>query len=621
MTDVAATTSDEGRLSSPAAAPTTDSMVPFWSEAHAALKMESKAIGGATPDGSPAPAPAPASTPAPATSKCVGFSHEEHAPSAAAPEAVAAIGSRRLSVVEQAEADAAATKVQARMRGMLARSKSSFIQTPRRLKNASNLKVPSTVAVRTAAQIFVCMIIGMANMIGYARQEDTRTEDEWYAWPPHGLPPRASFQLITYVFLAEASVGMQASKLVLRIKGTVGGALIGYFILATCHYVSHATLRDILVSLLTASVMAGAQYFKSKRAKEAYMFVMFKLTLILVIIWGYDPKSLDTSFELPYWRILQVIIGCIVMACAARCVMPNYDRRSLRKNVPKLARDLAAFYRAFATCYIVPAGKKLELGDVLKLQIAINGLNAVAARVVWEWHPLIEPRSRCHAVAAAWKGVIGSLSHCAAILQALRLPFDDPDWAAPELLLENEDMKEHVKQLSQGFDAAVEVLALMLNSLDVDPWQPFRAQRRTCTPEEYAMHTAQFHAHIDKTLEETEALRKKVLAYMDDVALTIDDIKGMMDKVRSTVSGSKGLESLDADGDGGFDVHDLGNLLDNMLAEQRVTSASGGLSYVKTALTFLSGSRQLNLALVKAGKHLKALGPPSAVDKVHPTVV
>ena len=96
---------------------------------------------------------------------------------------------------------------------------------------SANVHVPSTVAGRTALQLFLCVSLGMINMIAYERQCLPRDGEHWAGWPTCGWPPKASFQLITYVFLAEASVGSVASKSVLRIYGTVSGAVMGSVII------------------------------------------------------------------------------------------------------------------------------------------------------------------------------------------------------------------------------------------------------------------------------------------------------------------------------------------------------------------------------------------------------
>ena len=125
-------------------------------------------------------------------------------------------------------------------------------------KKAARVSVPKSVPLRTAVQLFICVLFGMANMIcyGHYKDSDVRGEDDWWQWPTHGWPPKASFQLITYVFLAEASVGMQASKIVYRIIGTVVGALAGYIILVLCNLASDPVTRDCICALLTALCLA-----------------------------------------------------------------------------------------------------------------------------------------------------------------------------------------------------------------------------------------------------------------------------------------------------------------------------------------------------------------------------
>ena len=73
-------------------------------------------------------------------------------------------------------------------------------------KKAARVSVPKSVPLRTAVQLFICVLFGMANMIcyGHYKDSDMRGEDDWWQWPTHGWPPKASFQLITYVNITGA---------------------------------------------------------------------------------------------------------------------------------------------------------------------------------------------------------------------------------------------------------------------------------------------------------------------------------------------------------------------------------------------------------------------------------
>ena len=56
-----------------------------------------------------------------------------------------------------------------------------------------------TVALQTALQIFICILIGMANMIAWEQAGGWQPDLSWLPYGP--LLPYASFQMVTYVFL------------------------------------------------------------------------------------------------------------------------------------------------------------------------------------------------------------------------------------------------------------------------------------------------------------------------------------------------------------------------------------------------------------------------------------
>ena len=266
-----------------------------------------------------------------------------------------------------------------------------------------------------------------------------------------------------------------------------------------------------------------------------------------------------------------------------------------------------------ATCYISANAEKLSLEDILKLQIAINGQVAVTGRIKWERWPLIEPLARAPLQAAAWKGVLTALAKCAAIIQAVRLPFDDDDWAPPVLLNENAEVREKVKQIGAGFEAVVKTLVEMLKKPDIDGplRRALRLTSKCHTREAYEAHHRKFDLQLKENLEVIKVVRGMVLAFMDAVALTGDDIKELIAKAKADVAA--GI-SLDQDRDGDFDVDDMSLSLCDMLDQQRVTSASESFAYIKTVLALLSASQHIAEALAKASPFLSKLGPPASAS-------
>lgn len=421
---------------------------------------------------------------------------------------------------------------------------------------SANVHVPSTVAGRTALQLFLCVSLGMINMIAYERQCLPRDGEHWAGWPTCGWPPKASFQLITYVFLAEASVGSVASKSVLRIYGTVSGAVMGSVIILISAQCPNGIGRDVLITTLTGLTLAGLQYCKSKKPAYAYMMVMSKLTVILVLVWGWDKDELDTSFETPYWRVLQVVIGCVLYNTCVRLFVPNFDRLKVRREVSKLAASAADAYEVCAAHFVSERGEPPTMQDLLELQSAISAQLTTAKNGNMErWFygdkQLRNPKSEM----AGFVVIINALSRCAACMQAVRMPFDDEAFSTPELLLEA-NIRDGVEEMSQHFVQALRTLSLMLGKPNITYTNAVSMIRREVecyTHSTYLGFMQSFDDSIQKCIDVGERTRKEVLTYVNDVALTENDVLNMLKELQEKKVAGK---NLDADGDGDFDLDD-----------------------------------------------------------------
>ncbi|QDZ25264.1 hypothetical protein HOP50_16g78110 [Chloropicon primus] len=474
-----------------------------------------------------------------------------------------------------------------------------------------NLHVPTTVASRTALQLFMCVVVGMLNMISHDRQCSAKDSDHWASWPSCRWPPKASFQLITYVFLAEASVGSVANKTILRIYGTISGAVAGWLIILITSTAANGTGRDVLITFLTALCLALGQYVKSKKKAYAYMMVMFKLTVILVIIWGWDKDDLDTSFENPYWRIVQVIIGCCMYNASVRLIVPNFDRLKVRQECSRLTSELADAYEKCTAHFVTGNANPPSMQNLLKMQSAINGLIVTTKNAKVEWWFSSEPEKRNpRGEMDGFVVIISALSCCAACMQALRLPFDEA-FSTPELLLDKEVtfMRDGFDEMAENFVRALRALSLMLSKPDIKYtglYSKIRQSRQSFTHSEYLALCDDFRSCLHRTLQMAEKTRVNVLRYVDEVALTEDDIARMVSEVKGKQARG---ESLDVDGDGDFDADDMALLLTKMLVEQRVTNASSSDDLIRETLRYVSNTRHAARSLQKAKDGLQSVGP------------
>jgi len=392
------------------------------------------------------------------------------------------------------------------------------------LKN-SNIAVPSSAALRSAIQLFVLILIGMGNMVGYARLDSTTKH--WVDWPAHGLPPKASYQLITYVFLAEATVGAQCAKAMLRVVGTIVGAVLGWVILVIGQEGTNDGLsRDVLLSFLAAAALAFAQFYKAKQPKRAYLYVMWQLTTILVIIWGYDSDGLTTSFKTPYWRILQVLIGCVMTLLVGYIVLPNFDRKELRRNVPKLLHDVGVFYDTAAHYYVDPQLKTFPIEPILTLQAAVQKQTGRIPQTVWEWWPLQESKRHVRNQVKAWQTLGKSLTHSVIVIHAIRLHFVESDWTPPPVLMEHDELREQMIALGAAVLGAHDLMAKLVRRRDgLSPLKLLQNQMSLLSPLLSSCKTKP-----PFSVDESAAMQSELKRQIDSIRATLDTLRAEVER-------------------------------------------------------------------------------------------
>lgn len=340
------------------------------------------------------------------------------------------------------------------------------------------------------------------------------------------------------------------------------------------------------------------------------MFVMMNLTLGLVIIWGWDVGKLDTSFETPYWRVLQVILGCLVINIIDRIVLPNYCRLNLRKTFRRLVGDIALSYVTLADCYADETVKAPSTAQLLKLQTGMAAQTGVINSTRHEWCLFCEPSKRNpNKLIPHWQDLQHNLAVCAANLHALRLPMCAHEVFSRDLQQQNKAVYKRTMELKDAMKESFEKIQNLMNKPDIAYATTFSLltrRREGFTPEEYSVLMKEYHDSVSRALGLSNTLKEEALTYVHDVALTKDDVLALGAKLKERQEA--GL-SLDQDGDGDFDADDVVHLLTSMLEEQKVTDIVESDKLLRDTLRLSTTYHRAAIALAASYDALSHLGP------------
>ena len=101
------------------------------------------------------------------------------------------------------------------------------------------------------------------------------------------------------------------------------------------------------------------------------------------------------------------------------------------RHSPQLLHDVGVFYDTAAHYYVDPQLKTFPIEPILTLQAAVQKQTGRIPQTVWEWWPLQESKRHVRNQVKAWQTLGKSLTHSVIVIHAIRLHFVESDWTPP----------------------------------------------------------------------------------------------------------------------------------------------------------------------------------------------
>ncbi|KTD43969.1 FUSC family protein [Legionella oakridgensis] len=120
---------------------------------------------------------------------------------------------------------------------------------------------------------------------------------------------------MTVVIVSNLYVGSIIDKALMRVAGTIAGALFGFYFAA---FIANSFLLYLLTCFLL--VFFSVYYFNLSR--YAYAFLLFGLTAFIIL--SQLATNPGNAFYIAIWRSSEIILGVVVAALSAYLFFPNY---------------------------------------------------------------------------------------------------------------------------------------------------------------------------------------------------------------------------------------------------------------------------------------------------------
>lgn len=335
--------------------------------------------------------------------------------------------------------------------------------------------------------------------------------------------PRASWQMISIVFLAEGTVGATSHKSFLRILGTTLGCVVGPCLLALHHHITggkdEAAADTILVALMGFFV-GCAQFGKSLFTNNAYAFVQFSLAVCLTV--GIDYKERlqfdgAKAVETAYWRAIQVFFAACVIQLMVRAVLPNYERDKTRAALTGVLRDMGKSYAKLCAMFDDPEGDfpsvNVHLGFINTI---IKSKGSITDKTFWE--PFLTTQGMVPYIVRFQTKSLGPLcgymDQLACLLLSMHVPMEDAAFAESVRQLPQKmrnDLKQVGEDVANALAAATKVCGISRREM----------LRNSAVKEGRA-------ALLDEVVD-------NIVAVQDDLDVFVEDIKNYMNKTNETV--------------------------------------------------------------------------------------
>jgi len=277
--------------------------------------------------------------------------------------------------------------------------------------------------------------------------------------------PFASFQIITFIFLAESTAGMIVVKSWNRVRGTLAGALLGWLVILTMDAVHGVFMQRMVASALVSITLGAGQYGKI-RFQRPYSYVMFNLTFWLVIALNFKVSEgsnrIETSIRIPLWRFLQVCIGCFVIIFVSFNVFPNFERLQLRRKAGNVVTELATAVTTLVTVLVDKESEALSICELSSLVTVAAGLKSSTKSAKHEVFLFADSSVRFFR-ARLWSLLIPKIMELAACVQSLGVLVSD-DHLDRGLTDESDDVRGGIELLGTQLSQCLLTVNQMLST-------------------------------------------------------------------------------------------------------------------------------------------------------------
>jgi len=277
--------------------------------------------------------------------------------------------------------------------------------------------------------------------------------------------PKASYLLITLLFMADASVGAMVRKSFNRVAGTIGGALTGSVFLYVVDAVGGQWKQNLAGAILSGGIMMFGRFHMAKSPKTGYAWLIFMLTFLIVVNDGWKVVAGDNvishSFETALWRTVHVALGCVIIVVTSCVVFPNYARKTLRLQTGVIVGSLSSAYHALTMNHISEGDdiREVKLDECVAIAKSISAAQALLYPASAEVY-LRESVRRQYFQTTAWTNLLKELMRISSVITALQVNTMDEEFVG--VASEDEELREILVSLSRWIVESLLIVKMLL---------------------------------------------------------------------------------------------------------------------------------------------------------------
>lgn len=146
---------------------------------------------------------------------------------------------------------------------------------------------------------------------------------------------------MTVVITANLYTGSVISKALMRVIGTIAGAVLGFV-------AAGFVVNSFLLYLLTSFLLVAVAVYYYNLSNYAYAWLLGALTALIIISQlAVDPQSI---FYVAVWRCVEIALGVLVASLSALTIFPNPIKKIVGEQFDALLADLAKNLQQFYIC-------------------------------------------------------------------------------------------------------------------------------------------------------------------------------------------------------------------------------------------------------------------------------